>query len=1001
MVNWIKKGGISMDSSLSLSGSISKRESFEDSELSAAYFEDLKGRQNNAISNEQIRNGDLILDTYKVTSEAVSGGMGSVWRVHHNGWNVSLAMKRPQPRFFAEGGDRKKKQFVGECENWINLGLHPNIVSCYYVREIGGVPTIFSEWMDNGSLSDRIKDGSLYEGSSDEVQERILDIAIQSARGLRYSHENGLLHQDMKPGNLLLTGEWDAKVADFGLSRARSQLGGADSAGTGGYTLAYCPAEQAKGQEPARWMDIYAWALTVLEMYAGSRLWSTGAEAKDSFDSRIPLCRCIMPGELIPVLKSCLTDKPDSFSDIERRLTDVYRLLTGSDYARPAVKASDTADLLNNRALSYIDLGMPGSAEAFWKEALSANPNHLNTVYNYGLYEWYNGRIDDVDFRERLESVFHQQNSQAADTGALLGRIDMLRDDLCCRIPDCQWFGGHHPAALSSQGSYLYMTSYADIFNDFRGHEPIDKRETKTGVRVWRSVSSTKFQKSHGIKLDSGLRMMAVSPDGKFLALIGENGAIEIWETEKPSYVAEKKLFNWFEMRKLKKELISFYDTSDEGRSYAEFAEDNSYLAGRLYGRTFMWKFLTDGSLYANDSSDVFYCPSRYCQDIAAGRVYSPDGSKYLGLTGKENACIFPAELPPLKKLIWELSVIESFSAARDREKQTDKLFRHGREALSKNDIAGALESIEKLREMEEAAGTEEFFDLNLEVGKYCEVGGVNKIQVTRDQTYTGPDFQKILAGIDEKGKTASGISPDGTLAAVGEEDGSVSVWETESGKMLWRKKVHEHEVSCVCISRDNFLVASSEYGGAGTDYRTEKIAVCDARIGRERESFSYEELYFHFYNEEWNPFSPNQHITSLAFNWEVNRLGIGNAQGSIGIVRLYNSGYDRFEAAMCCGGKEMGNRILGLAFGADNKYIWSLDTVYSDVKDPVTLRLWKKGYTSVPLISTKIEVTDETWAYGCVMNTVKKEGALRLYSNSGTPGPKVSYTVYADYIYT
>ena len=99
------------------------------------------------------------------------------------------------------------------------------------------------------------------------------------------------------------------------------------------------------------------------------------------------------------------------------------------------------------------------------------------------------------------------------------------------------------------------MTSYADIFNDFRGHEPIDKRETKTGVRVWRSVSSTKFQKSHGIKLDSGLRMMAVSSDGKFLALIGENGAIEIWETEKPSYVAEKKLLNWFEMRKLKSQV--------------------------------------------------------------------------------------------------------------------------------------------------------------------------------------------------------------------------------------------------------------------------------------------------------------------------------------------------------------------------------------------------------------------------------------------------------------
>ena len=105
-----------MDSSLSLSGSISKRESFEDSELSAAYFEDLKGRQNNAISNEQIRNGDLILDTYKVTSEAVSGGMGSVWRVHHNGWNVSLAMKRPQPRFLRRAATERRSSLSGSAK---------------------------------------------------------------------------------------------------------------------------------------------------------------------------------------------------------------------------------------------------------------------------------------------------------------------------------------------------------------------------------------------------------------------------------------------------------------------------------------------------------------------------------------------------------------------------------------------------------------------------------------------------------------------------------------------------------------------------------------------------------------------------------------------------------------------------------------------------------------------------------------------------------------------
>ena len=105
--------------------------------------------------------GNTLLETYRVVSDAINGGMGSVWKVHHESWDTDLAMKRPQPRYFAEGSQQRKEAFLRECENWIDLGLHPNIVSCYYVREIGGVPTVFSEWMDGGSLRDRMHDGTL------------------------------------------------------------------------------------------------------------------------------------------------------------------------------------------------------------------------------------------------------------------------------------------------------------------------------------------------------------------------------------------------------------------------------------------------------------------------------------------------------------------------------------------------------------------------------------------------------------------------------------------------------------------------------------------------------------------------------------------------------------------------------------------------------------------------------------------------------------------------
>ncbi len=372
-----------------------------------------KGQKPKAISNEEIKKNDPILETYKVLDDAIHGGMGSVWRVHHESWNVDLAMKRPQPRFFAEGSEARKEEFIRECENWINLGLHPNIVSCYYVREIGGVPTIFSEWMDNGSLKDRIRDGSLYEGTEEEVQERILDIAIQTARGLQYSHENNLIHQDVKPGNILLTKDWDAKVADFGLAKAQSQLTENKKPVSTGYTIQYCPREQAEGAPAEKWMDVYAWALTVLEMYAGKRLWDTGAEAKEHCEEYFSQCRTLSSG-MKELLDSCLAGEINVFSRLEILLKKEYRKICGKDYPKPVPKAaSATADILNNRALSFLDLGRNREAEQLWEEALLTDIYHSQSFYNLNLYRWrretfkdeYERRDKEFLLRDRLKTI--------------------------------------------------------------------------------------------------------------------------------------------------------------------------------------------------------------------------------------------------------------------------------------------------------------------------------------------------------------------------------------------------------------------------------------------------------------------------------------------------------------------------------------------------------------------------------------------------------------------
>ena len=135
---------------------------FEDTVAWAAIAE-AATRKGEILSNDDIQKDSILMGTYRVDSNPIHGGMGSVWRVHHQNWSVDLAMKRPQAKLFSN--EAQKANFIRECEAWINLGLHPNIVSCYYVRELGGVPTIFSEWMENGSLENRIKDGSVYEGN--------------------------------------------------------------------------------------------------------------------------------------------------------------------------------------------------------------------------------------------------------------------------------------------------------------------------------------------------------------------------------------------------------------------------------------------------------------------------------------------------------------------------------------------------------------------------------------------------------------------------------------------------------------------------------------------------------------------------------------------------------------------------------------------------------------------------------------------------------------------
>ena len=389
-----------------------------------------------APSSLKLAKGSLLLDTYRVESDQIDGGMGSVWKVRHTGWDVDLAMKRPKPDLFAD--ELSRHNFIQECEVWVNLGLHPNIVSCYYVREIESIPTIFSEWMDNGDLEGRIKDGSLYKGSDREVQARLLDIAIQFARGLRYAHESGLIHQDVKPANLLLTKDWDAGVSDFGLAKARGRLNAAGGpedntathvAANGAYTPAYCSMEQMDRKTLTRRTDIYSWAVSVMEMYYGSCPWANGVVAGMNCRNYLDQSKIPVPPKLKSLLMNCMETepekRPESMGDVESALCTVYREVTGKPYPRPQPKAApDTADSLNNRALSFLDLGRPEEADRIWSQTALKFPAHTNTLFNHTLFLVRSSQMSLYEGQCYLSANWENHFNEA-EPGLLLAQLSL------------------------------------------------------------------------------------------------------------------------------------------------------------------------------------------------------------------------------------------------------------------------------------------------------------------------------------------------------------------------------------------------------------------------------------------------------------------------------------------------------------------------------------------------------------------------------------------------
>jgi serine/threonine protein kinase len=270
-----------------------------------------------------------------------------------------------------------------EAQTWVQLGPQPNVVSCHYVRRVDEIPRVFIEHVSGGDLAQFIRSRQLYADGPQSALKQILDIAIQSAWGLHHAHEHRMIHQDMKPANVLMTTDGVAKVTDFGLATMQAQEGGGGGtlvAGVTGHTPLYASPEQAAKGQLTRRTDIWRWAVSVLEMFMGERTWPIGSVAgyyleqlRDTgpSDASLP----VLPSPFASLLGECFNEdeaaRPRTFLAIAQRLTNMYSMFVGEPYPRePFSVAGVQCDNYNNRALSLLDLGKLDLAREAWTAGL-------------------------------------------------------------------------------------------------------------------------------------------------------------------------------------------------------------------------------------------------------------------------------------------------------------------------------------------------------------------------------------------------------------------------------------------------------------------------------------------------------------------------------------------------------------------------------------------------------------------------------------------------------
>jgi eukaryotic-like serine/threonine-protein kinase len=285
--------------------------------------------------------GTVLGGRYALTSPVASGGMGEVWRAHDELLGRTVAVKVLRSELASDPGFLTR--FRTEARNSARLA-DPAIATTYDYGESDGSAYLVMELVPGEPLSELLaREGAL-------EPRRAMRLLSRAASGLAAAHAAGLVHRDVKPGNLLVTPDGWIKVTDFGIARALAE---APLTATGQVmgTAAYLSPEQATGRRdltPAA--DVYALGIVAHEMLAGQRPFtgeSQVAIALAQVNDPPPPLPTSIPASARALVSACLAKDPRDRPSDAGTVARVAGLIADGDDAGAlsALGAAPTAPL--------------------------------------------------------------------------------------------------------------------------------------------------------------------------------------------------------------------------------------------------------------------------------------------------------------------------------------------------------------------------------------------------------------------------------------------------------------------------------------------------------------------------------------------------------------------------------------------------------------------------------------------------------------------------------